>query len=76
MFKSFAEFFDKELTNESNRITEDIITGSCQNHNDYRYMVGVLQGIAVAKRVFDDLQHKLENDEDGRRNKGKPQRGR
>jgi hypothetical protein len=67
MFHSFVDRFNKELEEECERISDDMINGSCKSYDAYRYSVGVIQGLAVAKRVFSDLQQKLEEDEDVRR---------
>lgn len=67
MFHSFIDRFNHEIEEECERLSNDMIVGSCKSYDDYRYSVGVIQGLTIAKRVFSDLQQKLEEDEDVRR---------
>jgi len=66
MFKSFEEYFYNRLQDEHDRISDQLINGSCKSFDDYRYKVGVLDGIAISQRVFEDLQDKMEKSQDER----------
>ena len=69
VFHSFAQHFLKYLKEEEDIKKDIITTGSCKNMEDYRYSVGYMDGIAAAKRGFEDLLDKLDKDEDDRRNR-------
>lgn len=53
--KSFEEHIRKRLREHLNNAADDLATGGAQDYADYRFRVGVIQGLAVAEREILDL---------------------
>lgn len=53
--KSFEEQIRKRLREHLNNAADDLATGGAQDYADYRFRVGVIQGLAVAEREILDL---------------------
>tara|TARA_Y100001949_G_C15734874_1_gene221067 strand:+ start:298 stop:444 length:147 start_codon:yes stop_codon:yes gene_type:complete len=47
-----------------NERADDISTGSAQDYADYRYRVGVIEGLALAEREFLDIMERIERTEE------------
>jgi len=47
-----------------NERADDIATGSAQDFPDYRYRVGVIEGLALAEREFLDIMERIERTEE------------
>lgn len=53
--KSFEEQIRKRLREHLNNAADDIATGGATDYADYRFRVGVIQGLAIAEREILDL---------------------
>ena len=41
---------------------DDLASGSADSYDDYRYKVGVVEGIRIAQREFLDITERIERD--------------
>ena len=64
MAKSWSEVYKDSLRKVMNERADDIATGSAQDFPDYRYRVGVIEGLALAEREFLDIMERIERTED------------
>tara|TARA_R100000234_G_scaffold39286_3_gene23359 strand:+ start:11015 stop:11215 length:201 start_codon:yes stop_codon:yes gene_type:complete len=53
--KSFEEAIVEKIREHMNNYADGLSTGSAQNFPDYRFQVGVIQGLAMAEREILDL---------------------
>lgn len=53
--KSFEEQIRKRLREHLNNSADDLATGGATDYADYRFRVGVIQGLAIAEREILDL---------------------
>jgi len=53
--KSFEEQIRKRLRDHLNNSADDLATGGATDYADYRFRVGVIQGLAIAEREILDL---------------------
>ena len=65
MALSWSEAYRKAIRDAMNDKTDDIATGSAQDFPDYRYRVGVIEGLALAEREFLDIMERIERSDDG-----------
>ena len=65
MAKSWSEAYKETLRSVMNDKADDIATGSAQDFPDYRYRVGVIEGLALAEREFLDIIERIERSENG-----------
>ena len=65
MAKSWSEAYKEALRSVMNDKADDIATGSAQDFADYKYRVGVIEGLALAEREFLDIIEIIERAEDG-----------
>ena len=65
MAKRWSEAYKEALRSVMNDKADDIATGSAQDFADYKYRVGVIEGLALAEREFLDIIERIERAEDG-----------
>ena len=65
MAKSWSEAYKEALRSVMNDKADDIATGSAQDFADYKYRVGVIEGLALAEREFLDIIERIERSQDG-----------
>jgi hypothetical protein len=49
----------KKIRSEMNEIADHMATGSCKSFEEYRQMVGMIEGLAWVEREILDLEEKL-----------------
>ncbi|CAB4122686.1 hypothetical protein UFOVP28_30 [uncultured Caudovirales phage] len=49
----------KNLRAQMNNLSDEIIGGAASDFADYRHMVGVVEGLALAERELLDLKERL-----------------
>ena len=64
MAKSWSEAYRDSLRKVMNERADDIATGSAQDYADYKYRVGVIEGLALAEREFLDIMERIERTEE------------
>lgn len=53
--QSFEEIIRKKIREHMNNYADDLATGGAKDFPDYRFQVGVIQGLALAEREILDL---------------------
>lgn len=53
--QSFEEIIRKKIRDHMNNYADDLATGGAKDFSDYRFQVGVIQGLALAEREILDL---------------------
>jgi len=61
---SIEEEFKKEVRRIMNDYADNVSTGSAQDFPQYRHLVGVIEGLAIAERAFLDLVDAANKSED------------
>ena len=61
---SIEEEFKKELRKVMNDYADTVSTGGAQDFPQYRHLVGVIEGLAIAERAFLDLVDAANKSED------------
>ena len=42
------DYLREKLTTTKNNLSETITTGSAENYSDYKYQVGIIEGLTIA----------------------------
>lgn len=50
----------KGLRKEMNNLADDLSTGSAESFEQYRFMVGKIEGLALAERMILDVLERIE----------------
>jgi translation initiation factor 1 (eIF-1/SUI1) len=58
------EVYQKKLRERMNELADAVATGSAQTYDEYRKMVGVIEGLALAERELLDLIEALKKGEE------------
>jgi|TARA_R110002020_G_scaffold130698_2_gene292284 hypothetical protein len=61
---SFEELVLKKIREHMNTYADGLATGGAQNFPDYRFQVGVIQGLAMAEREVLDVIETAKKSED------------
>ena len=61
---TIEEEYKKELRKLMNDYADTVSTGGAQDFPQYRYLVGVIEGLAIAERAFLDLVDAANKSED------------
>jgi len=56
MIDQFAQHLQKRIKEESDRISDALATGGASSFDNYRYMVGIIHGLAFVERELNDLR--------------------
>jgi hypothetical protein len=62
--QSFEEIIRKKIREHMNNYADDLATGGAKDYPDYRFQVGVIQGLAMAEREILDLVETARKAED------------
>ena len=58
-----SHYLKKELSSELENIKNSLASGSCTSYDEYRYLVGVLDGITKLTGMIQDLEKKYLKDD-------------
>jgi hypothetical protein len=61
VISQFADALKKQLRADMNNYTDDLANGVCHDFESYKYLCGVIQGLALAERYVKDLADRAEN---------------
>lgn len=62
MGKSWSELLREKLREHMNNKADDLATGCAGDYPDYKFRVGVIEGLAIAEREFLDIIERIEKD--------------
>ena len=51
-----------KIREQMNNKADDLATGSASDFSDYRFRVGVIEGLAIAEREFLDIIERVEKE--------------
>ncbi len=49
------ELFKQRLTEQLNNKSDDVASGCAKDYADYRYRIGVIQGLSIAEIEFSEI---------------------
>jgi len=64
MIDSFASVLRDKLRADMNNYADDIATGQCPDFTSYKYLCGLIQGLAIAERHVLDLVEAMNKGEE------------
>jgi len=56
-------YLEKELKEALENVKDNIASGSCSSYDEYRYLIGVYDGISTLIGIIDNLKHKYLKDD-------------
>ena len=56
-----ADYLREKLTTTNNNLSETIATGSSENYSDYKYQVGIIEGLTIALEELKLAEKNLHN---------------
>jgi len=59
MIQTFAAHLRKRIKEEALTATDVLVTGGVKSFDEYRYITGILHGLAIVEREIDDLMDAL-----------------
>jgi hypothetical protein len=64
MAKTVLDVLQERIRQQLNDYADDAATGVCKDFSEYRYLCGVIRGLATAERMLLDLADQLEHSDD------------
>jgi len=64
MAKTVLDVLQERIRQQLNDYADDVATGACTDFSEYRYLCGVIRGLATAERMLLDLADQLEHSDD------------
>jgi hypothetical protein len=58
------DYLREKLTTTKNNLSETITTGSAENYSDYKYQVGIIEGLTIALEELKLAEKNLHNEGD------------
>ena len=62
--ENLFEVYQKKLRERMNEVADMVATGSAQSFEEYRKMVGIIEGLALAERELLDLVEAMKKGEE------------
>ena len=56
------DYLRKQLTEQKNNLSETIISGSAENFSEYKYQIGIIEGLTMALEEIKLTEKNLYND--------------
>lgn len=63
MINQFVEALRKKIREDMNNYADDVATGACRTIEEYKFLCGQIQGLALAERYMLDLAKLVEESE-------------
>lgn len=64
MLDKFGTVLRDQLRKDMNNYADDLASGQCASFEQYRYLCGVIQGLAIAERYLLDLAKREEESDE------------
>lgn len=64
MLDKFGTVLRDQLRKDMNNYADDLASGQCASFEQYRYLCGVIQGLAIAERYLIDLAKREEESDE------------
>ena len=59
---AILDYLRKQLTEQKNNLSETIISGSAENFSEYKYQIGIIEGLTMALEEIKLTEKNLYND--------------
>ena len=62
-------FLDQQIEKELETIKLNLASGVCSSYDEYRYLIGVIEGMEKSKNILKDIANKygdIDNEEDNK----------
>jgi|TARA_R110002020_G_C16082390_1_gene757187 hypothetical protein len=62
-------FLDQQIEKELETIKLNLASGVCSSYDEYRYLIGVIEGMEKSKTILKDIANKygdIDNEEDNK----------
>jgi len=59
---AILDYLRKQLTEQKNNLTETITSGSAENFAEYKYQIGIIEGLTIALEEIKLTEKNLYND--------------
>jgi hypothetical protein len=59
-----TSYFEREIEGELNSVKLNLASGACTSYDDYRYIVGIVEGLEKSKAILKDIANKYKQTED------------
>ena len=62
-------FLDQQIEKELETIKLNLASGVCSSYDEYRYLIGVIEGMEKSKTILKDISNKygdIDNEEDNK----------
>jgi hypothetical protein len=59
---TLVELFKQRLTEQLDNKVDDVSSGCASDYADYRYRIGVIEGLTIAEREFSEILRNYEED--------------
>ncbi len=57
-------YLSEELERKKENIRHNLVSGACDDYNEYRYLVGFYEGLTESQTILEDLRKKYLSGED------------
>lgn len=57
-------YFTNQIEKELEEVKLNLASGSCTSYDEYKYMVGVVEGMEKTKLILQDISNQFDNSEE------------
>tara|TARA_R100000963_G_C4584543_1_gene64151 strand:+ start:448 stop:663 length:216 start_codon:yes stop_codon:yes gene_type:complete len=57
-------YFTNQIEKELEEVKLNLASGSCTSYDEYKYMVGVVEGMEKTKTILQDISNQFDNSEE------------
>tara|TARA_R100000781_G_C4020667_1_gene107004 strand:+ start:333 stop:539 length:207 start_codon:yes stop_codon:yes gene_type:complete len=57
-------FFETQIEEEINTVKLNLASGACTSYDDYKYVVGIVEGLEKAKAILKNIANKYQEKEE------------
>ena len=57
-------YFNNQIEKEIEEVKLNLASGTCISYDEYKYMVGIIEGMEKAKTILQDIANQFDNSEE------------
>jgi hypothetical protein len=57
-------YFTNQIEKELEEVKLNLASGTCTSYDEYKYMVGIVEGMEKAKLILQDISNQFDNSEE------------
>ena len=57
-------YFTNQIEKELEEVKLNLASGTCISYDEYKYMVGIIEGMEKAKTILQDIANQFDNSEE------------